>query len=112
WALIIATCGMCAMQFGYYLLKKKRIEEAMPSINLRLNQKKAIIYCIVVGVLMPLVINLQDIFSESVSLQLSAIQTLLQSQVLVAIGLLSWIVYSGQGKKWHRLLLYYVVGTA
>lgn len=112
WALSIATCGMVAIQCGYYLLKRRRVEDAVPSIDLRLNQKKAVVYCIAVGVLMPLIINLQGVFAESVSQQLSAIQTLLQTQVLVAIGLLSWIVYSGRGKKWHRFLLYYVVGSA
>ena len=56
--------------------------------------------------------RLQGLLSEQAFLQVSAIIGLLQNQILVAIGILGWLVFSGQGNKWHKILLYIIVGAA
>jgi hypothetical protein len=111
-ALLLSIVGICALQFGYYALHSGKLARSVPVIDLHLNEKKAVIYCIFIGGLLPLLWGLRTILSEQQYLQFSAIFTLLQNQQLVTIGILGWLVYSGRGTKWHRLLLYCIAGIA
>jgi hypothetical protein len=108
-ALILTIVGMLALQIGYYTLQSRRFSRQVPTVDLHLNKKKAVIYCLLVGVMLPVILSLRSTLSEEQNLQFSAIFTLVRNQQLVVIGILGWIVYSGQGTKWHRLLLYCVV---
>ena len=108
-ALILSILGVLTLQFAYSFLRSRRFMRSFPAVNLRLNQKKAVAYCVLVGLLSPLLPSLRAFLSEQASVQLSAIFTLLQNQQLVVVGILGWIVYSGQGRRWHKLLLYAVV---
>jgi hypothetical protein len=111
-ALLLSVLGVGMLQAGYYSVNSERFARAIPFINLHLNEKKAIIYCLLVGALLPVFLGLRPILSESVSSQFSAAFGLLENQQLVVIGILGWIVYSGRGKKWHKVLLYAIVGVA
>lgn len=111
-ALLITILGICALQIGYYTLQSGKFARSMPVIDLHLNEKKAFIYCVLVGFFLPLLLGLRTVLSEQQVLQFSSIFTLLQNQQLVVIGILGWLVYSGRSTKWHKLLLYLVVGIA
>ncbi len=108
-SLILLMLGVLALQFGYYSLQHGRIKRYIPTFDLHLNEKKAILFCILVGILLPLSLGVRSILSQEQSVQYAAIFTLLQNQQLVVIGILGWIVYSGRGTRWHKLVLYSVV---
>lgn len=110
-ALLLALLGVLGLQFGYYSLLFGKFARRLPTIDLHLNEKKAVIFCFLVGLILPVVSVLRSALSEGLSQQLSAIFTLLQNQQLVIIGILGWLVYSERGNKWHKLLLYFVVVT-
>ncbi|HEX8149716.1 MAG TPA: hypothetical protein VF591_21230 [Pyrinomonadaceae bacterium] len=109
-ALLLSIGGVCALQLGYYGLQTGKLAKAMPVVDLHLNEKKATIYCVLVGILLPVILGLRNVITEQSSLQFAAVFTLLQNQQLVVIGILGWLVYSGRGTQWHRLLLFCVVG--
>jgi hypothetical protein len=109
-ALLLSIIGICALQIGYYALQSGKFIRSMPVIDLQLNEKKAVLYCVLVGLLLPLLLGFRSTISDQQNLQFSAIFTLLQNQQLVVIGILGWLVYSKRGTKWHRILLYCVVG--
>jgi hypothetical protein len=110
-ALLLSILGVLGLQFGYYALQSGRIVRRTPAIDLHLNEKKAVIYCFLVGVILPILLSLRSVLSEETSQQFSAIFALLQNQQLVVIGILGWLVYSGRGTKWHKLILYSVVAA-
>lgn len=109
--LLLSILGVLGLQFGYYTLQSGRFARSAPAIDLHLNEKKAVIFCFLVGLILPVVLSLRSALSEAVNQQLSAIFSLLQNQQLVVIGILGWLVYSGRSTKWHKLLLYFVVAT-
>lgn len=109
-ALLLSIVGISALQIGYYALQSGKLAKSIRVVDLHLNEKKAVIYCVLVGILLPIILSLRAVLSEQQYVQFSAIFTLLQNQQLVVIGILGWLVYSGRGSKWYRLLLYFVVG--
>lgn len=111
-ALFLSLLGVCALQLSYYALSSQQVAQRLPVVDLHLNKKRATVCCIVIGVLFPLMLRLTPLLSDGTYLQFSAIFTLLQNQQLVVIGILGWMVYSGFGTKWHKLLLYGMVGIA
>ena len=111
-ALLLSVLGTGALQVGYYSLRAQLFAKVIPSIDLHLDEKRAVIYCITIGVLFPLLMKLTSALPEQVFTQASAIITLLLNQVLVAIGIMGWIVYSGRGNKWHKVILYGIVAIA
>jgi hypothetical protein len=111
-ALLLSIAGVCALQLGYYTFKTHRFAKVIPAINLHLNEKKALVYCLLIGILSPLIFGALNSDSDLNNPQFSAIFTLLHNQRLVVIGILGWLVYSGRGSKWHKFLLYCVVGFA
>lgn len=112
YALILSIIGVSAFQTGYYLLKMGNIKKAVPTFNLHLNEKKAIIYCIVVGLLLPLILSARWIIPEQLLMSASSILTLLQNQILVAIAILGWLVYTVKVSRRYRLLLYGLVAIS
>jgi hypothetical protein len=111
-ALLLSILGVFALQLAYYSLSTRKLSRAIPAINLHLDKKKALIFCLLIGLLSPLIISALKSTGDQNHLQFSAIFILLQNQRLVVIGILGWIVYSGQGTRWHKILLYCVVGIA
>lgn len=111
-ALMLSIVGVSALQLGYYCLSSNRVARVIPAIDLHLNEKRAILYCIFVGLMLPIFYGTLRVSDDQAYLQYSAIFNLLQNQRLVVIGILGWLVYSGRGAKWHKLLLYCVVGIA
>ena len=110
--LVFTIIGVCALQLGYYGAKRSSINKNLPVANLNLNQSKAVLYCAAVTLMLPFISNAQYFIPPQYLSGISAILTLLKNQVLVCIGILGWIVYSGRGKKWHRLWLFGLVGLS
>lgn len=109
-ALMLAIIGITALQIGYYFFKRSPLEKAVPVARLPLNKTKAIICCLLLGVVLPLLFNLRAIIPEEYQLPLSAVLTLLQNQVYVVIGVLGWLVYGRKSSKWFAVWLYALIG--
>ena len=109
-ALLMAIAGVVVLQAAFYLSRTKRIANALPVARLMLNQRKAEIFCLIIFVASFIQKPIQSLFTEVEIARFSSIFNLLNNQILVAIGILAWIVYSGRGTRWHKALLYLVVG--
>ncbi|MFN2512404.1 MAG: hypothetical protein ABR568_13430 [Pyrinomonadaceae bacterium] len=109
-ALVMAIVGVCLLQFGYYRLRGSRFITLVPSADLPLNKFRAILYCLVVGLVLPFVFSVKDIIPEEFQAPISSILTLMQNQILVVIAILGWLVYSKRASKWWTIVLYAVVG--
>lgn len=108
-ALMLATLGITALQVGYYAFLTSPLKKAVPVAQLSLNKSKAIICCLLLGVVLPLLFNLRAIVPEEYQLPLSAVLTLLQNQVYVVIGVLGWLVYGRKSSKWLAVWLYALI---
>ena len=93
-ALLLAIGGICAVQAGYYWFQRSHFRKAIPIVHLPLNKSKAVLYCVLVGILLPLLFTFKGIIPEEYQLPLSSILRLLQNQILVVIAVLGWLVYS------------------
>jgi predicted small integral membrane protein len=102
----MAIIGITALQFGYYAFQRSPLKKAVPVAQLHLNKSKAVICCLLLGVVLPLLFNLRAIIPEEYQLPLSAVLTLLQNQVYVVIGVLGWLVYGRKSSKWFAVWLY------
>lgn len=105
-ALLLAIVGIVALLVGYYSFQKGPLKKAVPVAQLHLNQTKAVLCCLLLGAVLPLLFNLRAIIPQEYQLPLSAILTLLQNQVYVVIGVLGWLVYERKASKWYALWLY------
>ena len=108
-ALLMAIIGVCALQVGYYSFRKSQFRGVTPIADLHLNKSKAVLYCILVGILVPLLFTFKGIIPEEYQQPLSAILRLLENQVLVVIGVLGWIVYGRKASMWYTIWLYGLV---
>jgi len=105
-ALVLAIIGIVTLLFGYYFFQRSALKQAVPVAQLHLNKSKAVICCLLLGVVLPLLFNLRAIIPEEYQLPLSAVLTLLQNQVYVVIGVLGWLVYGRRSSKWYTVWLY------
>lgn len=111
-ALVMAIVGVCLLQFGYYRFRGSRLIKLVPRADLPLNKFRAVLYCLVVGLLLPFVFTLKDIIPEEFQAPVSSILTLMQNQTLVVIAILGWLVYSRRASTWGAVALYAVLGIA
>ena len=112
-ALLLAIVGICALQAGYYWFQRSDYyRRAVPVAHLPLAKSKAIVYCILVGIFLPLLFTFKGIIPEEFQQSLSAILRLLENQELVVIGILGWIVYGRKESKFYAVWLYAVVMVA
>ena len=111
-ALLLSILGVLALQFSHYTFQSGRAVRRLPTVDLHLNERKAVVYCIIVGALLPAILETRNLLSQEQSVQYSALFVLLQNQQLVVISILGWIVYSGRGAAWHKILLYGIVAVA
>jgi len=110
-ALMLAIVGIAALQFGYYLFQRTILKKAVPVAQLHLNKSRAVICCLLLGIVLPLLFNFRAIIPEEYQLPLSAILTLLQNQVYVVIGVLGWLVYGRKASKWYTVWLYGLIAV-
>jgi hypothetical protein len=108
-ALMLTILGVFIMVVVYYFVGRSRALKEMPCVKLPLNKKKAEIFCLLAFVGFLVQPRLPGLLPEEIYKQFLAIFTLIQNQVLVGIAILGWIVYTGQGRRWHRILLYAIV---
>ncbi len=108
-ALLMATAGILAMQAGYYWFQKSQLRKVAPVAELHLKKSKAVLYCVLVGIIVPLLFTFRGIIPEEYQQPLSSILRLLQNQVLVVIGVLGWLVYSRRESKLYVVWLYALV---
>ncbi|HSS19396.1 MAG TPA: O-antigen polysaccharide polymerase Wzy [Pyrinomonadaceae bacterium] len=111
-ALALTIVGIIILEITYYFVSRNNLLKALPSANLPMSKGKTEIFCLAVLAVSIFLPRLQTAFSQDTYLQFQAMIVLFQNQVLVVISLLGWLVYSGQGRRWHRLLLYVVIAVA
>jgi hypothetical protein len=111
-ALLMAIVGVFMLQLGYFKFRGNTLIKLIPSADLQLNKFRAILYCLVVGLVLPMVVSMKDIIPEEFQAPLSSILTLLQNQILVVIAILGWLAYSKSGSKWFAIALYVAVALA
>jgi hypothetical protein len=108
-ALIMAILGVIALQGGYYGFRHSKMVKALKPVSLHLNKSRAILYCIVAGVLLPLLLSTRGLIPEQYQLPLSSILRVLQNQIFVVIGILGWLAYARPGSRWFQVWLYALV---
>jgi hypothetical protein len=108
-ALLLAIAGICSLQIGYYWFQIGAYKNIVPVAHLPLNKRRALTYCVLVGIFLPLLFTFQGIIPEEFQQPLSSILRLLQNQVLVVIGILGWLYYSRHGSRIYGLWLYGLV---
>lgn len=108
-ALLMTIVGVCALQAGYYWFQKGKLGRLAPVADLRLQKSKAVLYCVLVGIIVPLLFTFKTVIPEEFQQPLSSILRLLENQVLVVIGILGWIAYSKLYSKWYVVWLYSLV---
>jgi hypothetical protein len=108
-ALWLTFLGAAALIIGYYSLGARRLKARIPVVRLPLDKRKALIYCVgAVGVYSLVSMVEKTVRAEFPEAQIFVI--LLQNQLLVAIGIMSWIVYATEKPRlWYRLLLWFLV---
>ncbi|MBA2503860.1 MAG: hypothetical protein H0V27_13365 [Pyrinomonadaceae bacterium] len=114
-ALVLAILGVGALQFSYYWFKSSKFSGTIPVVKLPLNDKRAFVYCIVMTSLLFGVSGLQSLLPSEWAFLLEpllAFVGLLENQLLVIIGVLGWLVYSGRGGLAHKTLLYGLVALS
>jgi ABC-type multidrug transport system fused ATPase/permease subunit len=109
--LLLSILGVCSLLTGFYGFQATRLAKTMPVIGLHLDEKKAVVYCVVAGLLVPVLARPEYIFPEDLLEQLSAVIRVLQSQALIAIAILGYLIYSGRGPAWYRAILYWIIGV-
>lgn len=108
-ALWLALLGAIAFIAGYFTMIGKTVKSRLPAVNLQLNRKKAFVHCLAVMVLFPFISSLQQL-TDDANLQTSSIENLLVNQLLVAIGIMSWLVYSAEEPPLtHRIFLWFLI---
>lgn len=108
-ALILATAGICSLQLGYYWFQKSAYRKLIPVAVLPLKKSKALAYCVLVGVFLPLLFTFQGTIPEEFQQPLSSILRVLQNQVLVVIAILGWLFYGRKESKFYAVWLYGLV---
>ncbi len=110
-ALVLTIAGVILLEASYYFIVSRKALSSLPAVSLPLTKGRAEIYCVSVFIIFMLLPWLVTALTTETYLQVSSIINLLQNQVLVAIAVLGWFVYSGQASWWHRILLHVVVAT-
>lgn len=108
-ALLMAITGIVALQFGYYWLQSSSYRHFVPIAHLPLKKSRALIYCIAVGIVLPLLFTFRGVIPEEYQQPLSSILRLLSNQVLVVIGILGWIYYGRRDARVYGIWLYGLV---
>jgi hypothetical protein len=108
-ALLMAIVGIAAMQLGYYWFRQSKLRKVAPVAELHLNKSKAVLYCVLVGIMLPLIFTFKGVIPEEFQQPLSSILRLLENQVLVVIAVLAWLAYSGEYSKWYGVWMYALV---
>jgi hypothetical protein len=108
-SLVLAIIGICAIQIAFYWFRGSKLNTAIPALRLSLNKSKVVLYCVIVGLLLPLLFVFKGVIPDEYQLPLSSILRLLQNQILVVIGLLAWIVYDRKDSKIYKVWLYGLV---
>ncbi len=108
-ALLLSILGVTALQLGYHLAQRGKMQKLIPVAHLPLHKSKALIYCALVGILVPAVFSFKGIIPDEIQQPLSSIVRLFQNQILVVIGVLGWIVYSRKESRFYQIALYTLV---
>ena len=108
-ALLLAIGGISALQLGYYWFQRSSYRKVVPVAQLPLKKSKAVAYCILVGVLLPILFTFQGIIPEEFQQPLSSILRVLQNQILVVIAILGWLFYGRKESKFYGLWMYALV---
>ncbi len=108
-ALLLAIAGICALQVGYYWFQRSKYRKVVPVAHLLLKKSKALAYCVLVGIFLPLLFTFQGIIPAELQQPLSSILRVLQNQVLVVIAILGWLYYGRKESNFYAVWMYGLV---
>ncbi|HWN11866.1 MAG TPA: O-antigen polysaccharide polymerase Wzy [Pyrinomonadaceae bacterium] len=108
-ALLLAIAGICSLQLGYYRFQRSNFRKVIPVAHLPLKKSRALAYCALVGIFLPLLFTFQSIIPEEFQQPLSAILRVLQNQVLVVIAILGWLYYGCKESRFYAFWMYGLV---
>ncbi len=105
-ALLLATAGIVCLQLGYFWFQRSSYRHVVPVAQLPLKKSKALAYCVLVGIFLPLLFSFQGIIPAEFQQPLSSILRVLQNQVLVVIAILGWLYYGLKESRIYGVWLY------
>ncbi len=108
-AILLAIAGISSLQIGYYWFQRSRYRKVVPVAHLPLKKSKALAYCILVGIFLPILFTFQGIIPAELQQPLSSILRLLQNQVLVVIAILGWLYYGRKESRLYAVWLYALI---
>lgn len=100
--LLMTIAGVALLQATYHLVKRVNL----PKVDLPLNVSKVRIFYAASFTFSFLTSRIDLLFSEDTNQQYGSVLGLLQNQVLVAIAIMGWIVYTQRGTRFDRIALY------
>jgi hypothetical protein len=110
-ALLIANVAMIGFLAITYSRTAIRLVNRLPVVDLHLNPTRALFYCLFFGPLAVLASRIYGVLTPESQTQLAALFKVLQSQLLVAIGVLGWLSYT-QRSVWLRLVYFLFIAAA
>jgi hypothetical protein len=108
-ALVLSILGVIVLQLTYYLLHHGRLSRLVPSVSLHLSEARAEIFCIAAFFVSLFADRIQRMLSQEMATQFLTFFNLIQTQLLVAIAVLSWLAFSVRRHKRHTVMLYFLV---
>lgn len=105
-AILLAITGICSLLLGYYWFQNSAYRKVVPVAQLPLKKSKALAYCIIVGVFLPLLFTFQGMIPAELQQPLSSILRVLQNQVLVVIAILGWLYFGRKEGRVYGVWLY------
>jgi hypothetical protein len=110
--LLLSILGVLSLIAGYYGLRSMKIEERIPVLVLPLDPRKAIVYSVIMGIGMPLIASFDFVSSGQNAIEFSAIIRVILNQILVAIAVLSGLVFSFGGNIRTKIVLFGILFLA
>lgn len=110
-ALVIANLSFCVFLGCVYAKPVRQMVSTLPVFALHLNRTRALVFAVGFGAIGILAGRLLPSVSPEVQIQYGALFRVLQNQLLVAIVVLAWLAYTGNGLG-LRASYYALVGAA
>src|ERR1051325_8660118 len=108
-ALCLSIIGLVALQSGYYYVDIVGLIKRFRPLNLNLNKNRAVIFCLAAAIVHLAISSREQQLLEYFS-DLSKVLGILEDQLLVAIGIMSWVVFSsGKSNLLYKVLLFILI---
>lgn len=104
-ALLMSILGALTLFAGYYGFRTAKLTKILPAISLPIDPRKAIVFCLLMSSL-SFSTEIDAILQEKVPVLGMGVVRVILNQAIIAIAILSGLIYSGWGHLWHRIFLW------